>query len=207
MVGPGTVAGLATIAVSSSSVGGGDDCDSCGIRSWNAATSSSSTRVAMEISAITRTTLLAAVCAARLALWLEQSLEAGRPPVLAAVRPGFELLTRGLKRAGGSKRATYVLSDLGWPGRTRRTRTGPARVGAVGWWLVTDDIRLADVPPLQRPVMLLAFSGWNDAGEAASNGLARLLQHWGGRLIGEIDPQPYTLRHHPSGGPAGRRRA
>lgn len=55
-----------------------------------------------------------------------------------------------------------------------------------------DDVRLADVPPLVRPVMVLAFSGWNDAGEAASSSLDRLITHWGGHVIGELDPQPYT---------------
>ena len=38
---------------------------------------------------------------------------------------------------------------------------------------------LSGVPPLRDPVMVAAFEGWNDAGEAASGAVAHLERVWG----------------------------
>lgn len=40
-------------------------------------------------------------------------------------------------------------------------------------------------------VMLVAFEGWNDAGEAASDALAHLHEAWGATEVAEIDPEDY----------------
>jgi len=50
---------------------------------------------------------------------------------------------------------------------------------------------LAGVPALREPVLVAAFEGWNDAGEAASAAIAHLVQVWDARLVGEFDPEDY----------------
>lgn len=44
----------------------------------------------------------------------------------------------------------------------------------------------------QSPVLVYAFTGWNDAGEAASSALRAMVTHWGARPLGDIDPEPFT---------------
>ncbi len=44
---------------------------------------------------------------------------------------------------------------------------------------------------LRDPVVLAAFEGWNDAGEAASGALAHLQRVWQAELITELDPEEY----------------
>jgi proteasome assembly chaperone (PAC2) family protein len=48
-----------------------------------------------------------------------------------------------------------------------------------------------DVPVLRDPVMVAAFEGWNDAGEAASNAVAHLEQVWDATPFVELDPEDY----------------
>ena len=48
-----------------------------------------------------------------------------------------------------------------------------------------------DVPVLRDPVMVAAFEGWKDAGEAASNAVAHLEQVWGATPFVELDPEDY----------------
>ena len=48
-----------------------------------------------------------------------------------------------------------------------------------------------DLPPLRNPVMLAAFEGWNDAGEAASGAVAHLQQVWQATPVAEFDPEGY----------------
>ncbi|WP_427169585.1 PAC2 family protein [Arthrobacter sp. 92] len=51
---------------------------------------------------------------------------------------------------------------------------------------------LLPVPEGQRiTVMLAAFEGWNDAGEAASDALRYLNKLWGGKKVGSIDADEY----------------
>jgi hypothetical protein len=51
---------------------------------------------------------------------------------------------------------------------------------------------LQPVPDGQRiTVMLAAFEGWNDAGEAASDALRYLNKLWGGKKVASIDPDEY----------------
>lgn len=67
---------------------------------------------------------------------------------------------------------------------------------------------LQPVPDGQRiTVMLAAFEGWNDAGEAASDALHYLNKLWGGKKVASIDADEYydfqftrpTIRRTPSG--------
>ena len=50
---------------------------------------------------------------------------------------------------------------------------------------------LADLPPLRDPIMIAAFEGWNDAGEAASGAVAHLHRVWRGSPLVELDPEQY----------------
>src|SRR5690625_6118302 len=42
-----------------------------------------------------------------------------------------------------------------------------------------------------EPVMLAAFEGWNDAGEAASDVIKHLMTEWDAELIHEVDPEEF----------------
>ena len=47
------------------------------------------------------------------------------------------------------------------------------------------------LPELVDPVMLCAFEGWNDAGDAASGAILHLEEVWSATQIAEIDPEDY----------------
>lgn len=55
-----------------------------------------------------------------------------------------------------------------------------------------EHVRLLADRALHNPVMLFAFSGWNDAGEAASSAIRTMINHWGATLIADIDPEQFT---------------
>ena len=46
-------------------------------------------------------------------------------------------------------------------------------------------------PELSRPVMICAFTGWNDGGEAATTAARTLRSQWGARRFAEIDPEEF----------------
>src|SRR5215210_6375720 len=50
---------------------------------------------------------------------------------------------------------------------------------------------LAD-PLLRNPTVIAAFTGWNDAGDAASNAVRQLVEGWGAQALAEIDPEEFT---------------
>ncbi len=47
------------------------------------------------------------------------------------------------------------------------------------------------LPSLTDPVMIAAFEGWNDAGEAASLAITHLREVWQAELLMELDPEEY----------------
>jgi proteasome assembly chaperone (PAC2) family protein len=47
------------------------------------------------------------------------------------------------------------------------------------------------LPELVDPVMLCAFEGWNDAGDAASGAVLHLEEVWAATQIAEVDPEDY----------------
>ncbi|MPZ99907.1 MAG: PAC2 family protein [Dehalococcoidia bacterium] len=53
------------------------------------------------------------------------------------------------------------------------------------------DLQFNDRPELRRPVLVTAFSGWNDAGEAATSAIRFMARRWRGKHFAEIDPEPY----------------
>lgn len=46
-------------------------------------------------------------------------------------------------------------------------------------------------PTLRRPVLLAAFEGWNDAGDAASSAVRYLRDRWQAKPFATIDPEDY----------------
>ena len=52
-------------------------------------------------------------------------------------------------------------------------------------------IALTDVPELRDPIMISAFEGWNDAGEAATAAIEHLAEVWNAETVAAIDPEDY----------------
>jgi len=52
-------------------------------------------------------------------------------------------------------------------------------------------IEFDDLPVLTDPVLIAAFEGWNDAGEAASATISHLREVWQAELLTELDPEEY----------------
>ena len=46
-------------------------------------------------------------------------------------------------------------------------------------------------PTLRRPVLLAAFEGWNDAGDAASSAVRYLRDRWQAKPFATIDPEDF----------------
>jgi proteasome assembly chaperone (PAC2) family protein len=55
-----------------------------------------------------------------------------------------------------------------------------------------EHIRWLAEPTLRNPVVVAAFTGWNDAGDAASTALRTLVESSSATALAEIDPDPYT---------------
>jgi proteasome assembly chaperone (PAC2) family protein len=56
----------------------------------------------------------------------------------------------------------------------------------------TEHVRWLAEPSLDRPVVVAAFTGWNDAGDAASSALTTMVESWGAEALAEIDPEAFT---------------
>jgi predicted ATP-grasp superfamily ATP-dependent carboligase len=52
-------------------------------------------------------------------------------------------------------------------------------------------IELEDVPELRDPIMIAAFEGWNDAGEAATAVVDHLAEIWDAEPVAALDPEDY----------------
>ncbi len=52
-------------------------------------------------------------------------------------------------------------------------------------------IELEDLPELDNPVLIAAFEGWNDAGEAATAVVDHLVQVWSAEPVAALDPEDY----------------
>lgn len=55
-----------------------------------------------------------------------------------------------------------------------------------------EHVRWLARPQLRRPTLIAAFTGWNDAGDAASNSVKHLVESWGAQAMAEIDPEEFT---------------
>lgn len=49
----------------------------------------------------------------------------------------------------------------------------------------------AEPPTLRSPTLLVAFTGWNDAGEAASQAVKTIAESWQAEPIADIDPEEF----------------
>lgn len=56
----------------------------------------------------------------------------------------------------------------------------------------TEHVRWLAEPNLNRPVLVAAFTGWNDAGDSASIALRTMIDAWGADTLAEIDPEAFT---------------
>jgi len=57
---------------------------------------------------------------------------------------------------------------------------------------VSDHLTIFEEPPrLRRPLLVMAFSGWNDAAEAATTAARHLTQLWPSRPFASIDPEEF----------------
>jgi proteasome assembly chaperone (PAC2) family protein len=54
-----------------------------------------------------------------------------------------------------------------------------------------EHVRWADRPVLVEPVVIAAFEGWNDAGDAASTAARYLAERWDAEVIADIDPEEF----------------
>ena len=55
-----------------------------------------------------------------------------------------------------------------------------------------EHVRWLAQPTLQQPTVIAAFTGWNDAGDAASNSVRHLIEAWQAQPLAEIDPEEFT---------------
>jgi proteasome assembly chaperone (PAC2) family protein len=53
-------------------------------------------------------------------------------------------------------------------------------------------IRWLSEPALVNPTVIAAFTGWNDAADAASVAVQNLVQGWGASALADIDPEYFT---------------
>ncbi|MFV0308712.1 MAG: PAC2 family protein [Desertimonas sp.] len=55
-----------------------------------------------------------------------------------------------------------------------------------------EHVRWLSEPQLRTPTLVAAFTGWNDAGDAASTAVRTLVERWGATALAEIEPEPFT---------------
>jgi proteasome assembly chaperone (PAC2) family protein len=56
----------------------------------------------------------------------------------------------------------------------------------------TQHVRWLAEPTLDRPVLIAGFTGWNDAGDAASTAMTAMVEAWDADVLAEIDPESFT---------------
>jgi proteasome assembly chaperone (PAC2) family protein len=54
------------------------------------------------------------------------------------------------------------------------------------------ELRIEERPTLRRPVLIAAFRGWNDGGQAATLAASTLAREWGAHRFAEIDPEGFV---------------
>jgi hypothetical protein len=55
-----------------------------------------------------------------------------------------------------------------------------------------DHVRWLAEPNSTHPTVIAAFTGWNDAGDAASAGVRHLIESWQATPLAEVDPEEFT---------------
>jgi proteasome assembly chaperone (PAC2) family protein len=54
-----------------------------------------------------------------------------------------------------------------------------------------EHVRWTSRPALRAPVVIAAFEGWNDAGDAASTAARYLVDRWDAELVAQVDPEEF----------------
>ena len=54
-----------------------------------------------------------------------------------------------------------------------------------------DYLQIDELPSLRKPTFLVAFRGWNDAGEAATLAVQHLIDSWSAKPFASIDPEEF----------------
>jgi proteasome assembly chaperone (PAC2) family protein len=57
--------------------------------------------------------------------------------------------------------------------------------------MAIDYVEFTERPHLRSPVLIAAFSGWNDAAQAATSALRFLAEQWSARRFASIDPEEF----------------
>src|SRR3990172_2495386 len=52
-------------------------------------------------------------------------------------------------------------------------------------------MEIEQIPELDRPNMIAAFQGWNDAGQSATTAVRYLIDSWKAEPFAKIDPEEY----------------
>jgi len=73
----------------------------------------------------------------------------------------------------------------------RSPNTTDTVLGVTGSKGGAEHIRYSKQPELRSPVMIVAFEGWNDAGDAASTTTHHLIDRWNGELFADVDPEEF----------------
>jgi proteasome assembly chaperone (PAC2) family protein len=53
------------------------------------------------------------------------------------------------------------------------------------------NLEVGEVPPLRSPVLVMAFGGWNDAGQSATTAVRSLIEGWSAQRFASIDPEEF----------------
>jgi predicted ATP-grasp superfamily ATP-dependent carboligase len=56
---------------------------------------------------------------------------------------------------------------------------------------MSEELRIASRPSLERPTLIAAFRGWNDGGQGASLAAGYLAKLWGAERFAEVDPENF----------------
>ena len=56
---------------------------------------------------------------------------------------------------------------------------------------MSEELRIASRPSLERPTQIAAFRGWNDGGQGASLAAGYLAKLWGAERFAEVDPENF----------------
>lgn len=57
--------------------------------------------------------------------------------------------------------------------------------------MASEDLRVVERPKLRHPVMITAFRGWNDGGQAATVAAGYLVKQWDATRFADIDPEAF----------------
>ena len=57
--------------------------------------------------------------------------------------------------------------------------------------MVVEELRIDDRPELRDPILIAAFSGWNDAGEAATSAARFMFRRWKPPVFAEIEAETF----------------